>query len=101
MSSTLAEKEHAHELLERLPVDRIATVVRFMEFMLLDPVSRSLATAPMDDEPLTEEEIRAIDASKEWFRHNKGISHEAVLADFGLKPAATAPREDSAVRVAR
>jgi hypothetical protein len=73
--STLAEKEHAHELIERLPVDRIPTVVRFMEFMLLDPVSRSLATAPMDNEPPTEEEIRAIEASKNWLRHNKGFSH--------------------------
>ena len=84
--STPAEKEHAHELIERLPVDRIPTVVRFMEFMLLDPVSRSLATAPIDDEPLTEEEARAIEASKEWLRHNQGISHEEVLAEFGLKP---------------
>ena len=84
--STLAEKEHAHELIERLPADRIPTVVRFMEFMLLDPVSRSLATAPVDDEPLPEEEARAIETSKEWFRHNQGISHEEVLAEFGLKP---------------
>ena len=30
--STPAEKEHAHELIERLPVDRISTVVRFLEF---------------------------------------------------------------------
>ena len=84
--STVAEKEHAHELIERLPVDQISTVVRFMEFMLLDPVSRSMATAPMDDEPITEDEIRAIEASKEWFRHNQGISHEEVLAEFGLRP---------------
>jgi len=84
--STPAEKEHAHELIERLPVDRISTVVRFMEFMLLDPVARSLATAPMDDELTTEEEARTIEASKEWLRHNKGIPHEEVLAEFGLKP---------------
>ena len=84
--STPAEKEHAHELIERLPVDRIPTVVRFMEFMLLDPVSRSLATAPLDDEPTTEEESRAIVASKEWLRHNEGIRHEEVLAEFGLNP---------------
>ena len=81
-----AEKEHAHELIERLPVDRISTVVRFMEFMLLDPVSRSLATALVDDESVTEEEARAIEASEEWLRHNIGIPHEEVLAEFGLKP---------------
>ena len=61
-------------------------MIRFLEFLLLDPVSRSLATAPLDDEPLTEEEIRATEVSREWFRHNQGIAHEEVLAEFGLKP---------------
>jgi|SRR5579871_1526540 len=85
--STLDQKEHLHELIDRLSVDQIPTVLRFIEFNLLDPVSRSPATAPIDDEPLTEEEARALDASKEWFRHNKGIPHEEVLAEFGLTEA--------------
>ena len=84
--STLEQKVHAHELIDRLTVDQIPTVLRFIEFMLLDPISRSLATASIDDEPLTEEEARALDASKEWLRHNKGIPHEEVLAEFGLRP---------------
>lgn len=61
------------------------TAIRFLEFMMLDPVSRSLATAPVDEEPLTEEEEQALNASKEWFKHNQGIPHEEILAEFGLK----------------
>ena len=52
----VSDKQHAHELIERLPDSQIVTAVRFLEFMLLDPVFRSLATAPVDDEPLTVEE---------------------------------------------
>lgn len=79
-----ADKQHAHELIERLEDSQVVTAVRFLEFMMLDPVSRSLATAAVD-EPLTEEEEQALSASKEWFKHHQGIPHEEILAEFGLK----------------
>ena len=53
---------------------------------MLDPISCSLTDAPVDDEPLTAEEEQALNASKEWFKHNRGISHHEILAEFGLKP---------------
>jgi hypothetical protein len=43
----ISEKQHAHELIERLPPSEVATAVRFLEFMLLDPVARAVATAPL------------------------------------------------------
>jgi hypothetical protein len=82
---TVLDKKIAHELIERLEDSQVVTAVRFLEFMMLDPVSRSLATAPVDDEPLTEEEEQALNASREWFKHNQGIPHEEILAEFGLK----------------
>jgi len=51
---------------------------------MLDPVSRAIANALLDDEPVNEEEARALAASREWLKHNPGIRHEEVLADFGL-----------------
>ena len=82
----VSDKHHAHELIERLPVSQIDTVVRFLEFMLLDPVSRSIATAPVDDEPLTAEEEQALARADAWLeqRGGRGIPHEEVLAEFGL-----------------
>ena len=50
------EKHHAHELIERLPDSQIVTAVRFLEFMLLDPIARAVAAAPPDDEPETGDE---------------------------------------------
>ncbi len=81
----MQNKQHAHELVERLEDAQILTAVRFLEFMILDPVSRSLATAPEDEESLTEDEEKALADAKEWFRLNKGITHEEVLAEFGLQ----------------
>jgi hypothetical protein len=49
---------------------------------LLDPVSRAIANASIDDEPVTKEEEKALAESGEWFKHNEGIPHEQVLADL-------------------
>jgi hypothetical protein len=69
-----SNKQHAHTLIERLEDSEVVAAVRFLEFFTLDPVSRSLAIAPVDDEPLTGEEERALSSSKEWFKNNSGIS---------------------------
>jgi hypothetical protein len=86
-----SEKHHAHELIERLPDSKIGTAVRFLEFMLLDPVARAVATAPPDDEPVTEQDRNRFHAGQSWFaqRDGKGIPMEEVLAEFGLPPQDT------------
>jgi hypothetical protein len=82
-------KKHAHALIERLDDSEIAAAVRFLEFLTLDPVSRSLATAPVEDLPLTGEEEQALRSSREWFKQNRGIPHDEILAEFGLTPPAS------------
>jgi len=76
-------KEHAHELIDRLPLTQLSAVVGLLEAML-DPVSRSLANAPLDDEPVSEEEAREIAAARASLDRGEGIPHEQVLAEFGL-----------------
>ena len=46
-----ADIQHARELLDQLAPEQVAAVVHLMEAML-DPVSRALANAPIDDEPV-------------------------------------------------
>jgi hypothetical protein len=77
------ERQHAQQLINHLTPDQVAAVVHLMEVML-DPLSRKLAGAPPEDEEIGENEERAVAAAKEWGRHNKSVSHEEVLADFGL-----------------
>jgi hypothetical protein len=78
-------KEHAHELIDRLPSTQLSAVVGLLEAML-DPVARSLANAPVDDEPVSEEEAREIAAARASLDRGEGIPHEKVLAEFGLTP---------------
>ena len=78
-----ADIQHARELLDHLAPDQVAAVIHLMEVML-DPVSRALANAPIDDEPITEEEERAVAEAREWLKHNPGIPFEQVVAELGL-----------------
>lgn len=76
-------KEHAYELIERLPPTQLAAVVGLLEAML-DPVSLAIANAPVEEEELTPETAAALDQAREWMKHNQGIPHEQVLAELGI-----------------
>jgi hypothetical protein len=82
---TTDAKEHAHELIERLAPGQIPAVVHLLEVMT-DPVAQSLANAPVDDEPVSEDEAREIAAARASLDRGEGIPHEKVLAEFGLTP---------------
>ncbi len=77
-------RQHAHQLIERLDPGEILAAVRFLEFLLLDPVDRALAIAPEEDEEISEEERQAVARSEEWFKHNEGIPFEQVVAECGF-----------------
>jgi len=78
-------KLQAHALIERLAPNQLSAVVELLQTML-DPVSRAIANAPVDDEPETEQENQAVAQSKAWFdqRGGQGIPQEDVLTDFGF-----------------
>jgi hypothetical protein len=78
-----ATKEHAHELIERMAPGQVAAVVGLLEIML-DPLARTLANAPFDDEPVSEEEAREVEEAKASFARGEGIPHEEILAEYGL-----------------
>src|SRR6202165_3574984 len=77
------ERQQAHALLDQLPNEKLTAVVHLLQ-AISDPVARSLANAPIDDEPISAEEMRAVEASREWLKDHAPLSHEEVLAEFGL-----------------
>jgi len=82
----VSEKNNAHELIETLEDSQIPTAVRFLEFVLLDPVRRAPATPPPDDEPVAEQDRHRFHNGQAWFaQRGKGIPMEEVLDEFGLK----------------
>jgi hypothetical protein len=78
------DKQHAHQLLEQLDSSQLAAVVQLLEVMT-DPLARSLAIAPVDDEPVTAEEAEALDEAHASIARGEGIPHEDILREFGLK----------------
>lgn len=74
-------------MIDRLAPSQVTAVVGLLE-ALLDPAAKSIANAPVDDEPETEKERVAVAESKAWFEQRKGIgiSHEEILSEFGLTP---------------
>jgi hypothetical protein len=79
------ERHKAHAYLDCLPPEQLTAVRGLLETML-DPVSRALANAPVEDEEISAEEERAVAEAREWLRHNQPIPHEEVLADLGSDP---------------
>jgi hypothetical protein len=73
-TNTLDAKQHARELIDQLGPSQIAAVVRLLEVMTGD-----------DDDELTEEDRRAVIASRQYFEQGgEGIPFEQVLAECGF-----------------
>ena len=79
-------RHHVYALVDQLPPLQLAALEGLLQSML-DPLSRKLALAPLDDEPFTEEDRLAVAEADAWRKHNDAIPLEAVLADFGLNMA--------------
>ena len=80
-------KQEAHELIERISTAQASAVVTLITTML-DPVDRAIANAPFEDEEISDEENRAVAASKAWLAEHpgEGIPHEEMLREFGINP---------------
>ncbi len=81
---SITEKQHAHELIDRLDPAQVSAVVPLLQFMLLDPVSRSLAAAPVEEEAVSPEEAAALDQARGSLDRGEGVQHEDILREFGL-----------------
>jgi hypothetical protein len=88
-------KEELHQLVEALPEREAHAARRFLEYLRDrgaargaadhdDPVLRAFMEAPEDDEPLTPEEIVAIEEAEEEIARGEGIPWERVRAELGL-----------------
>ena len=82
----MSEREHAHELIDRLPETQLSALVGLLE-TIVDPVAAALRNAPDDDEPETEDEKRAVAEARDWLvkRGGKGIPHDEAMRRLGLE----------------
>lgn len=78
-------RQHIHELIDQLPDTQLPEVATVLEAML-----------DSDDEPLTDEDRRAVAASLEYFaKGGEGIPFEQVVAERGFTMDQIRAREET------
>jgi hypothetical protein len=82
-TNVIQEKHQLHKMVDLLAPEQVQTLRALLEAML-DPVARAIANAPVDEEPLTRDDVIALDQAREWIKHNRGIPHEQVLTELGI-----------------
>lgn len=83
VSMSSVQKKHLHELVDALPDNEVPAAQRYLEFLRQqgeDPVRAALDAAPIDDEPETEDEARAVAEA----RGGKVVSHAEAKRRLGL-----------------
>jgi predicted transcriptional regulator len=85
-------REQLHELVDELPENQLAAAARYLEHLrAAEPrpsLEEVLANAPYDDEPLTDEELAAIDEGFADIAAGRVISDEELHRQLGI------PRHD-------
>ena len=61
------QRQQAHALLDVLPAEKLTAVRSLLEVMV-EPLSRSLALAPVEDEEITPETAAALDRARASLR---------------------------------
>lgn len=82
--ATHTEKEQAHKLVEQLEPNQLVAVVRLLKVMI-DPVARSVADAPIEEEEILSETAAELDAAHASIVRGEGVSHQEILRQFGAK----------------
>ena len=85
MQADLAEERlQAHTLLDSLDADQLAAVRHLLEVMV-EPLARSLANAPVEEEQVNDETATALEEARASLRRGEGIPHGEILREFGLR----------------
>jgi hypothetical protein len=77
------ERQQAHALVDMLPPAKLKAVRSLLEVMV-EPLARSLALAPVEEEEIASETAAALDRARASLARGEGIPHEEILREFGL-----------------
>ena len=77
------ERQQAHALLDMLPSEKLKVVQSLLEVMV-EPLSRSLADAPVEEDAVTPDTAAALDRARASLYRGEAIPHEEIQQEFGL-----------------
>ena len=76
------ERRQAHALLDVLSAEKLNAVRSLLE-VLVEPLARSLALAPVEEEEITPETAAALERGRASLARGDGVPHEEILREFG------------------
>jgi hypothetical protein len=82
-SKVTQEREEAHALLDLLAGEQL-TAVRSLLAVMVEPLSRALASAPVEEEEVNAETAAALDRARASLARGEVIPHEDILSEFGI-----------------
>jgi hypothetical protein len=71
----MSEREHAHQLIDRLPETQLSALVGLLE---------TIVNPAFEDEQIGEEEAQAVARSKEWFKSHEGTPFEDLVSELSF-----------------
>lgn len=84
-SRLVQQRQQLHALLDMLPAEKLDAVRTLLEVMV-EPLSRSLALAAVEEEEVTAETAAALVRARASLDRGEGIPHEEILMEFQRRP---------------
>jgi hypothetical protein len=80
------QRQEAHQLLDRLPDEKLTAVRSLLEALVRsdDLPLAALALTPAEEEEITPETAAALEHASASLARGEGIAHEEILREFGL-----------------
>jgi hypothetical protein len=81
-------RNELHQIVDILTGEELRDARRYLLYLhhLADPATRSMLEAPIDDEPLTEEELAAVEEGRRSLLEEEAITTEELRRQLGLCP---------------
>ena len=81
------ERDELHRLVEEIPESEIMPATRYLRYLREfgeDPLLKKLMSAPIDDEPETEEEVRGVEQARKELEAGDILTTEELKRELGL-----------------
>lgn len=82
---TALSKQRLHDLVDRLSDDHVEPVERYLTSLCneRDPAMAAALSAPLDDEPLTDEDRQAIEEGRQDIAAGRVVSNDQIRRMLG------------------
>ncbi len=80
-------RERLHRLVDALPDEEVRTAERYLQYLAdigSDPLLRTIAEAPYDEEPESEEERTAVQEAREAYARGDVVTTEELRRELGI-----------------